>query len=75
MVQAIGMIRYEQGIERFIYLWVVVKDDELLSTTIPSCHGSSLTDIIIWCQYVTVQSETHGIYAHRYYCFRPEAND
>ena len=34
MVQAIGMIRYEQGIERFIYLWVVVKDDELLSITI-----------------------------------------
>ena len=41
----------------------------------PSCHGSSPTDIIMWCQYVIVQSETHGIYANRYYCLRPEAND
>ena len=41
----------------------------------PSCNGSYLTDIIMWCQYVTVQSETHGIYANQYYCFRPEEND
>ena len=31
------------------------KRDKQFISTIPSCYGSSLTDIIMWCQYVTVQ--------------------
>ena len=34
MSQVIGMIRSDQGIERSISIWVVVKDDELMSITI-----------------------------------------
>ena len=40
--------------------------------TMNYCHGSSTTDIIMWYQSVTIHSETHGIYVHPHYCFRPE---
>ena len=41
----------------------------------PSFNGTSPTAIIMWYHYVTIDSVTHGIYVHPYYCFRPEAKD
>ena len=41
----------------------------------PYFRGSYPNDIIMWYQYVTIHSETHEIYLHPYYCFRPKSND
>ena len=40
----------------------------------PSFHWSSNTAIRMCYQYITIQSATHGIYLHPYYCFRHEEN-
>ena len=48
--------------------------DKQFVSTMPSYYGSSPTSIRILYQSVTIHSATHVIYAHPYYCFRPEAN-
>ena len=43
-------------------------------SNMPYFHGSSPTDIRIWYESVTINSATHGIHLHQYYCFRTEEN-
>ena len=47
MSQAIGMISSYQGIDIFIYIWVVVPYDKLLSITVLSEYDSLLRAVKI----------------------------
>ena len=56
MIQVIGMISADKGIESFICIWVVVLDDEIMSITVlgedfvitkSGVHICSQSDIIV----------------------------